>query len=69
MGWFFKNLYILLSETQGERLQAFPHMLINTMSLGIVISTVNGWTWDKATHQFWPLNKCYLIPKLPKHID
>jgi hypothetical protein len=46
MGWFFRNLYILLSQTQGERLQAFPHMLINTMNLGIVIDMVNGWTWD-----------------------
>jgi hypothetical protein len=58
-----KGFAKLCATTQGERLQAFPHMLINTMSLGIVISMVNGWT---TTHQFWPLNKCYLMPKLPK---
>jgi hypothetical protein len=32
-----------------------------------VIGVVNGWAWDKATHQFWPLCKSCFIHELPKH--
>jgi hypothetical protein len=39
------------------------------MNLGVVIGMIKGWTWDKATLQFWPLCKSYMIFDVPKHSD
>jgi len=43
--------------------------IIVPMNLEVGIGVVNGQAWDKATTQYWSLNKSYLIPSFPRHVD